>query len=120
MKFVTTKKKTLFDGDQEELFTNAQKLQCTCCTETILFNPRELNSCSELSKDKINLISDNIKDLKIVNFGEDIFIKFNYLPLKYGEFTCAQCGNEHIAFFGIGEFQPGRFMLIQAAIAKAL
>ena len=53
----------------------------------------------------------------MVRLGTDIFIKVNEVPLKYTSLDCPSCGKKHLGLFGVGEYQPTRFMLIQVAIA---
>lgn len=117
MKILVNRKKSLFDGDQEKLFSSEFHLKCSNCSGLIPFYPAKLVNCSQLSSSDIDEIIANIKGVKVVRLGTDVFIKVNDVPLKYASLNCPSCGKKYLGLFGVGEYQPTRFMLFQVAIA---
>lgn len=116
MKLISTKKKIIFDGDQEELFTHSFNIECPSCTNLFSASPAGLRRISILPNEILNYITPKIKGLKKIALGDDAFYKIDGLSLKYLELACPNCDGKYIGFFGVGEYQPARFMLILTAL----
>jgi len=116
MKLISNKKKTLFDGDQEELFSAGFKMPCLNCSGVLTFKPGDFKSCSTLDNTVSDFVIPKIKRVKSINLGDDVFYKVDGLPLKYDLLTCESCKAKYFGFFGVGEYQPTRFMLILVAL----
>ncbi len=52
-----------------------------------------------------------LKGIKIRKMGESIFYKVDDLPLRYSYVDCKYCDTKYIGIFGLGEYQPARFIL---------
>lgn len=111
MKILDNKKKTLFDGEQENLYTKKFQYSCSACECVVSIDPSSLKNCGDLSMEWVDFVSKSIKGVKVINLGEDVFLKVDGLPLKFNKYFCESCKEEVYTFFGVGEYQPSRFML---------
>lgn len=118
MEFFTKIKKTLFDGDQEHLYRTSFTSKCSVCGSCVSFSPADLQRLSELPRQYLELVKSGIKGFKVIELGSDVFVKYDNLPVKYLSYKCSSCGSNHFGIFGVGEYQPCRFMLIQLAILR--
>lgn len=116
MKILNARKKTLFDGDQEELFSKEFSLKCPSCQVTLKFRPANCKSSNDLPSSLLAEVMPNLKSIKTVNLGDTVLYKIDDLALKYIDFNCTDCATKFIGFFGLGEYQPARFMFVQAAL----
>ena len=118
MKLLRPKKKNLFDGDQENLFASIFKIGCKKCSNEIELNPLDLKQTTSLSNEILELSLKKISRLTKIDLGDIAFYKVNGLPLKWGELRCSECNTRYIGFFGVGEYQPTRFMLTNVLLVE--
>ena len=110
MKILSAKKITLFDGDQEELFQSDHSIKCPLCHEDINFKPSACQPLSDLHINSLSEILTKLKGLKTIDMGDSKFYKVDNLPLRHIYIDCAQCNEKYLGLFGIGEYQPARFI----------
>jgi len=103
-------KKILFDGDQAELFSKNYSIKCSCCDQCSYISPLECNAASNLPSEVLTNVLSSIKGLKTVDLEGSKFYKVDNLPLKYIYFECKKCHSKYLSFFGLGEYQPARFI----------
>ena len=111
MKIFNLKKITLFDGDQEELFTRDYLIKCPNCNENIQFTLSSCLTVSGLSEEILADFLPKLRGLKIIVVGDSKFYKIDDLPLRYSKINCQHCHAKYIGMFGLGEYQPARFIL---------
>lgn len=116
MKLLNARKKTLFDGDQEELFSKEFSLKCPSCQNSLKFQPMDCKPSNNLSGPLLDKVMPSLKSVKTVNLGDTVLYKVDELALKYVDFDCTNCATKFIGLFGLGEYQPARFMFVQAAL----
>ena len=104
------KKITLFDGDQEELFAHDYLIKCPNCHENIQLKPSSCVTVSRLTDDTLIEFLPKLKGLKTIEMGDSKFYKVDDLPLRYSHINCQYCDAKYIGIFGLGEYQPSRFI----------
>jgi DNA-directed RNA polymerase subunit RPC12/RpoP len=111
MKIFNLKKTTLFDGDQEELFTRDYLIKCPRCSGNIPFKPSSCLTVSGLPEERLSEFLPKLRGIKIIVMGDSKFYKIDDLPLRYSNINCQYCDAKYIGIFGLGEYQPARFIL---------
>ena len=111
MRFHNLKKITLFDGDQEELFSREYLIKCPNCHQNIQFKPSTFLTASGLSNEILAELLSKLKGLKVLEMGDSKFYKIDDLPLRYSHIICSSCDSKYIGIVGLGEYQPARFVL---------
>lgn len=110
MKKLNAKKITFFDGDQESLFKKDYSIKCPSCNKHIDLKPSDGQPLSDLFIDQFSEILPKLKGLKIIEMGDSKFYKVDDLPLRHIYINCEYCNEKYLGLFGIGEYQPARFI----------
>jgi hypothetical protein len=114
MKIVEQPKKILFDGEQEDFFKGESTLHCCKCGSKITIDHSRMQL---IAGDNVELIEvlQTLKGLTEIKIGTNRLFKIDNLPLKFVETRCDSCDSGYLLVFGVGEYQPMRFMVVHSA-----
>jgi len=109
-------KKTLFDGDQNDLQHTLAKIKCPKCAASIEIGLVNLRSISSIPAEHRSELLANMKGVKVTNMGGHSFYKYEFMPVMHIEATCKICLMGFDFVFGAGEFQPARYMVVLGGV----
>ena len=118
MKNLIKKNMTLFDGDEQEMFSSSSDVKCHSCGNAMEMKFADCKSIMGLEKQQIDSLIPALRKIKSTNIGDTTFYKLDHLPICHSKLLCNECGNDYLIILGLGEYQPARYMAVLGGMFK--